>query len=603
MELLYVWIDEYKNISKQGFNFSDKYHFTYDHEKDELAFEKRDGLPKDFWGKNVMNLTLLLGKNGAGKTSILEYLYKPYLNRGIYIFSSGVKGEKLQVLYEPSLLRIKDNNKFIYKRLNQDHAGTKGSKTTKYQNYFDNIKNIFYSPLFRGDKAGRYYNWLQFQPQVRTNKQIGNHLGDNNSSSIDISTEIEIYKSFNDFDIYDSNPFYHYNIRQTAKHLSFLANEDFKKAHDTIFKKKMPKLQISAKSSKISQSFFEKNDYSQLKSFFDYLENAAIIPNNPVQTFENKCLIGLIREFLMYSHVESKKLRSFLSHSWNIKNLHFIYNDSIEFLKADKSVEQRVKEMPNKIHEIAVRYKDHIYENGDFILLPESNLKDFQQYLPFNELKETKATMFDYRWTDLSSGELYLLTLLARFYEVAYISNLDSIYHIFIDEGETSLHPHWQKQYIKWITEYIPMMFPEKKIQFILATNNPIIASDVPSSNIVFLDVDKTTGKTTGRDKPLETHNTFAANIHTLYRESFFMEDGVMGAFALDKINACIDDLIKKEALSETRKDEIKSVISMVGEPILKEKLTQLYHQKYRLDYDSELEKIKKRLDDLEKGK
>lgn len=30
MELLYVWIEKYKNIEKQGFNFSPKHRFSFD---------------------------------------------------------------------------------------------------------------------------------------------------------------------------------------------------------------------------------------------------------------------------------------------------------------------------------------------------------------------------------------------------------------------------------------------------------------------------------------------------------------------------------------------------------------------------------------------
>lgn len=34
MELLYVWIEDYKNIYHQGFNFSPKYRFGFDENND-----------------------------------------------------------------------------------------------------------------------------------------------------------------------------------------------------------------------------------------------------------------------------------------------------------------------------------------------------------------------------------------------------------------------------------------------------------------------------------------------------------------------------------------------------------------------------------------
>lgn len=35
MELLYIWIEDYKNIKRQGFNFSAKYRFEFEITKEE----------------------------------------------------------------------------------------------------------------------------------------------------------------------------------------------------------------------------------------------------------------------------------------------------------------------------------------------------------------------------------------------------------------------------------------------------------------------------------------------------------------------------------------------------------------------------------------
>ncbi len=42
MELLYVWIENYKNINKQGFNFSPKHWFEYDEKTNKLKHEERN---------------------------------------------------------------------------------------------------------------------------------------------------------------------------------------------------------------------------------------------------------------------------------------------------------------------------------------------------------------------------------------------------------------------------------------------------------------------------------------------------------------------------------------------------------------------------------
>ncbi len=39
MELVYLWVEDYKNIKKQGFNFSPKFTCDYDEETKELTID------------------------------------------------------------------------------------------------------------------------------------------------------------------------------------------------------------------------------------------------------------------------------------------------------------------------------------------------------------------------------------------------------------------------------------------------------------------------------------------------------------------------------------------------------------------------------------
>jgi hypothetical protein len=77
MELVYLWVEGYKNIKNQGFNFSSKFNCKYDYKNNELTINKNDDYIENFFGKNI-NITAIVGKNGSGKSNILEafiYLY------------------------------------------------------------------------------------------------------------------------------------------------------------------------------------------------------------------------------------------------------------------------------------------------------------------------------------------------------------------------------------------------------------------------------------------------------------------------------------------------------------------------------------------------
>ena len=99
---------------------------------------------------------------------------------------------------------------------------------------------------------------------------------------------------------------------------------------------------------------------------------------------------------------------------------------------------------------------------------------------------------------------------------------------LFFDEAETSFHPNWQRKLVSDIIDFCSFVFQDSHFHVIFATHSPIILSDIPSSNIVFLR--KKAGKKSFRvnvedEVWVEEHkgNTFGANIYDLFRDSFFL--------------------------------------------------------------------------------
>ena len=108
MELVYLWVEDYKNIQKQGFNFSPRFRCEYDEEKNELKIvdkeETGESYPKNFFGDNI-NITAIVGENGSGKSSLVKLFEKIFLDKDSkkYIFIS--LNEKLFIYSNLSILK------------------------------------------------------------------------------------------------------------------------------------------------------------------------------------------------------------------------------------------------------------------------------------------------------------------------------------------------------------------------------------------------------------------------------------------------------------------------------------------------------------------
>lgn len=99
-----------------------------------------------------------------------------------------------------------------------------------------------------------------------------------------------------------------------------------------------------------------------------------------------------------------------------------------------------------------------------------------------------------------------------------------------------------------------------------ISTHSPVLLSDIPASCVNYLEVDEN-GMTRNADAK-EARETFAANVFEQYKDSFFMNDGLVGEFARRKLMAVKKDIEDKKANEETKK-----VIGMIGDARIKDYL------------------------------
>ena len=169
---------------------------------------------------------------------------------------------------------------------------------------------------------------------------------------------------------------------------------------------------------------------------------------------------------------------------------------------------------------------------------------------------------------------------------------------IMIDEGDTGYHPEWQRNFFKKALDFLSALFAGKNLQLIFTANAPFITSDLPKSNVVFIEK-KQDGSAIIHDKENSQSETFGSNIHTLYSNSFYMEGALIGEFAKNKIDKIITFLNNKK--EKKTKEEYRKTIEIIGEPLIRRKLESMWDEKF--DLEDELQTLKRRILEIEREK
>jgi predicted ATPase len=526
MELVYLWVEEYKNIRNQGFNFSPRFECEFDGENLTICDKKeKDNNCKNkdyigsFFGENI-NVTAIVGENGSGKSSILNAIinssedYFPKETNYILIFSDG-KSE-----YYTSNLNIRTK---IIKCNNNNYKNS----LVVYLNRENNDKPIIVQNI-------NQYNQEDSQQDFR------------NYQKIDVSKErivrlltIEIGKIDSSFEI---STFMYLPKKITMK---LKIKEELIGRYINFFAKDKEK---------IEKLFLTIDDQIHQVLFLEGVTNN--IKNINILKDKNKLKKQLIEKNIKYKTI-------------------------------DVDISKVLHELTFNISELTDDEKDKYLRKHSYFY-----------YLDFDLIDEKER-----HYNDLSHGEQMIFGQLLNLY----FCTLGKENNVFLfDEPEISLHPEWQRKYMNEILSLLKNT--PKNNHIIFTSHSPFLLSDLPKDNVIFLekykkdeDKNQKEGNCKNVSKDIEL-KTFGANIHSLLSHGFFMSDGLMGEFAKSKITEILDFLNDKEKLKTIQEEQLESIIKSIGEDFLRNKLLNLYRNKFIKD-EKEKEKhiLKNKIEELQK--
>lgn len=494
MKILYLWIENYKNLKEEELSFSSSFSCNYDKKTNKLDVSKKEIL-HNFFGKNI-NITAVVGENGSGKSNILKAIEQIILDEEQQLFNYILVYSKNKELNYISNMKIESSvpQKSINENFNTLVYKYKTTQEEQHQAHY---------------YSSSYLNYIMLNKKEIANLLIYEY---NQSFDFNITTFMYIPNQI-EITLKDDNEL----IQEHINFIRYSKREEVKK------------LFLS----------FSQNKYHQF------------------------LVISYIRKYGIELDVDVIK---------NIDKLKALFNE----LDSSKFIEYFLKLSSSTIFDINTLSE----EQKDIYIKNEAYFHFF--HFDFIDNK-------DRRYNNLSHGEQTIFGQLLNIY--FYALNNHNILFLF-DEPEISLHPSWQRKYFHEVVVLLEAL--KKKYHFIFTTHSPFLLSDIPKENIVFLQQDKDTGASLNVTKKIDI-NPFGANIHTLLSHGFFMSDGLMGEFAKNKIDTAIKYLNKSE-LTDSELKYCEGIISVIGEPIIKNQLQRMIDSK-RL---SDIEVIKKQIKELQ---
>lgn len=573
MKVCYLWVKDFRNFANQGFNFSSKTKFHFDERDNILSKINISPLPIDFFVKNdqtkeetnsggkLSEVTGLIGRNGAGKSNVLDALLK------------SLKGAKSTMPCDFLLITEEDRNYTCYKYFDDKSMEVICNfpiKMVDYDGSMKNLKVVFFSNVY----DGRENVFDKEVTDLSANSYYNNRFIHKTKSS-DFENQINFinHKSFVDLNIdvpqkvqIGSRIWFNRRNRSTIDRLF----ENYSDRYTNF----QNKIRSRLRDIKEKNRFFLLIKYGFLIKLVDIVaENAneldledlffALEMSNRTEKSIDAGIDWLYNTYRNYSELFLSSVQRDRSlKKWQKKD-HNFFDSRFHFIK---ELDFNYKELTIEYNKEGKRNKSIEYFNLNF----ETSLS--RKFISkFNELFSYDS-FFEINWVGISSGHKAYLNLFASISsELRYAKSENLL--LCIDEGDLYLHPKWQTEFFDKIITILPKLF-SGNIQLILTSHSPFILSDLPKQCVTIVDPEINASQSVidGHLLPLDT---FAGNLYSLYRSPFFLENKRLSDFSSSKIKYVIDRL-KNIEVSDLEKKALDQTIRLVGDKIIKLQLEKL---------------------------
>jgi energy-coupling factor transporter ATP-binding protein EcfA2 len=648
MQLAAIWVQNHHLLGTTGINLGGEYFYAFELEDrpDEttnilkVSRKKNEKYIANFYSDDSKNLSLtsaIVGRNGAGKSTILKMIRKIIHRETLGGYINAYDFAYLIFEHPDDSISIKTNS--YRSKLGHDQRDEHDLPKELIPDYdsivivpeLPKVETIYFSP---------FLDLWEF------------HFNYDDSPDIDISTDALIHGDTNSIDRRTGrNYLINHRYENLYRHIDFQKSAIAQKLIQEYDVPQFDKIYFTLSPPNVLENEFHNTPngfrrfYSVLYKIWQreiYSTSRQVLRTSPLEEdkyiFKTWFLLNVIRtlfaplessnQYLLEgrARVEPNDLEKL-----PLKNALYIFLDN-HYFEGFENVSLPIEETKELI-EVAFSIIDSLDKLD--IYEPKKMSLDFDKSIPILKLHSdflNKLYHFDRNATgfldvslgsrNFSSGEKAFLDLYSRFFygiqtikkrkDDQYEGGLPKFFILLLDEGDLGFHPVWKKKFVKSITDILPNFFEEfedTQVQIIFTTHDALTLSDMPNYNVVYLD--KIDDQITVLN-PLENEGrptkSFGANISELLADSFFLKGGLVGDFAVEKIDKTIEWLLipkEKDEFNRETQEYHRKVIALIDEPIIHRKLAEMFTEKTgrsvieEQSIESQIETLQKRLNDL----
>ena len=613
MELVYLYIKKYDDIfENQQINFSSNYYVEY--KEGNLKIQKNMDSLKQYYGDIVTTITMFHGKNGTGKSTLLDIL-----------------GMRLNDRRKDTYNRREERSYFMMYHLYGDYFGFEFSDASYIEGKINNIdmdgietKDSLYRPwvglifLLKENQliyqTNFFKRWLEKQSlEKKTQVEYAYITKDRYNSRI--SSE---FKNDNDDEYIFGRKYFIETIyyEYLYKYLVSMKNMDeLKISNKSIEIRNVIDNELGMIRSEIKEEIvdFLNEERNELDRILKKDKEYSILGDEHLEKNNKKAFLKMFRiDLIEYYFVnrlsgwiwnretelrgierlkrEYKKFIEYIKEQE--ENQEEYYNNILEYVlskvdeEAKKIIETNEKKATLEILDAIEALPEECFETKKKIRIDCKNPENtqvinlFKTYDCIYKRKSIEGaintifTVLEIIVPKMSEGERFFLDVISKITVAVKVAPEGNNVIVLIDEPDREIHPELARNFIDILLKNLNEC-EGRTVQVVITSHSPFIVTDIlPDNTYAIVGQKDLDGKRTIKHR----QDTFATNIYYLLMNSFMM-DNTFGEYSYKTIREMTDKL-KKGELSEEGMDSAKKLIDRIGEKTVKKKLLQLYYTK-----------------------